>query len=96
MDKIAQACNNLTPSQNGQALYALLKEMSDKLDAVSGGASAGDVAQLRTDLTALKTSAAGDLEKLRASHAAMAAKLNADDGVTGTDYASVASLDTKV
>ena len=37
-----------------------------------------------------------DLEALRASHAAMALKLNADGGVADTNYASVASLKTTV
>lgn len=32
-----------------------------------------------------------DVETLRASHAAMATKLNADAGVTDTNYASVAA-----
>lgn len=43
--------------------------------------------QLVVQLNALVT----DLETLRASHAALVTKLNADAGVTDTNYASVAA-----
>lgn len=62
-----------------------------------GGAGASGAARSGTDATykELWLAARAELDDLRAQFAALTAKLDADTGVTDTDYAATLALDDK-